>query len=217
MGVSDHLSEAERHEADARRQEALAEDAEARERANGGLICGDRALGQQATSGAERLTPRAPCWTSERETIARHRAAAQTLRVDARAHRALARQLVGSAGEACESLPDGELTRSPFSHREDIAAVEAVLDGDRVRGARIRFQPIEGLTAAWLERSLTCHQALAAASGYSPTYMASCPAAVAGASISARDTDLGPEVEIRAEDVASALVIYARAEAVAVR
>jgi hypothetical protein len=217
LGASQHLAEANRHEADARHHEELANEAEARESAGQGFTCGDRALADQATSGGEKLAPRGPCWTSEREDIARHRAVAQSLRVDARAHRALARQLVGVARDACESLPENDLARSPFSHREDIASVEAVLDGDHVRGARVRFRPISGLNAAWLERSLTCHQALAAASGYAPTYMSQCPAAVRGAQITASDTPAGAEVEIRSEEVASALVIYARAEAAAVR
>jgi hypothetical protein len=216
LGATEHLAEAERHEAEARRHDALAADAEARKAAQGGVICGDRELALQSTSGGAPLTPRPPCWTTEADAVAAHRRAAHGLRIDARAHRALARQLVGAAREACESLPEHELIASPFSHRDDIRSVEAELSGDRVRGARIRFAPIEGLTAAWLERSLTCHQALAAAGGYDPLYMPHCPAAVALAHVEAVDTADGPEVVIGSDDPAAALVIYARAEALLV-
>ncbi|MBZ0237648.1 MAG: hypothetical protein K8M05_35360, partial [Deltaproteobacteria bacterium] len=135
------------------------------------------------------------------------------LRADARTHRALARQLLGAARVACESLPEIELMVSPFSHRDDVAAVEAVLDGDRLRGARIRFAPLEGLTADFLGRSLSCHRALAAVGGYESTYLATSPAVIPNSELTTLDTDLGPVVEITATDPASALVIYARAEA----
>lgn len=212
MGASDHLAVAQRCEDDARHHDELAADAEARKAQDGGLICGDRALAQQATSGGETLTPRPPCWTTEADAVARHRTAAAQLRADARAHRALARQLVGAAREACESLPENELVVSPFSHADDLRSVDAVVEGDRVRGARIRFKPVAGLDAAWLERSLSCHQALAAAVGFEPTYMPTSPAAVEHARVVAVDTAAGPEVEIRSDDPAAALVIYARAE-----
>jgi hypothetical protein len=212
LGVTDHLAEADQHEADARRHELLATDAEARKAVDGGLICGDRALAAQASSGGAPLTPRPPCWTTESDAITRHRTAAAHLRADARTHRAVARQLMGAARDACESLPEGELATSPFSHRDDIRTVEAVVEGDRVRGARIVFARVDGLTAAWLERSLACHQALAAAGGYDVTYMPHCPAAVAGAHIEAEDSLLGPVVVISADDPATALAIYGRAE-----
>lgn len=212
LGVTEHLTEADQHEAAARRHDLLAADAEARRRHDAGIICGDRALATQATSGGEVLTPRPPCWTTESDAIERHRTAAAHLRADARAHRAVARQLVGGAHAACESLPENELVTSPFSHRDDILTVEAVIDGDRVRGARILFAPVEGLTAAWLERSLACHQALAASGGYDAAYMPHSPAVVAGAAISAEDTALGPVVVIRSDDPAVALSIYGRAE-----
>lgn len=216
MGVTEHLAEADRHEADAERHDLLAQDAEFRKRQDHGLVCGDRALATQATSGAEPLTPRPPCWTSEADAIASHRTAAAHLRADARAHRALARQLLGAARAACDSLPELELAASPFSHRRDIAAVEAVLEGDRLRGARIRFAPLDGLSADFLLRSLTCHRALAAAGGYQPTHLASSPAVIPGSELIAVDTEHGPVVEITATDPAAAIVIYARAEALLV-
>ncbi len=212
LGAADHLAEADRHEADARHHEELAASAEGTP-ARTSFACGDRALADQASSGGETLAPRSPCWTEARTDAERHHLAATRLRADARAHRAAARQLVGAAHDACAAMAESELEHSAFSHREDIAAVEAVLDGDLVRGARIRFERVPGLTADWLGRSLTCHQALAAASGFDATYITDCPSVIAGAETTVEDTDAGLVVEVRAADPAAALVVYQRAEA----
>ena len=83
LGVHDHLVEADRHEADARAHDELASSAEQRA-ATTPRICGDDGLSAQATSGGERLTPSAPCWTSEADAVERHRQAAARLRADAR-------------------------------------------------------------------------------------------------------------------------------------
>jgi hypothetical protein len=212
LGVTEHLAEADRHEADAHQHELLAAEAE-RTGGTTTYVCGDRVLADQATSGGERLAPRSPCWSAEARAVERHRQAAARLRTDARSHRARARQLLGAAREACAAMSEEELSHTPFAHHEDIAAVEALLDGDLVRGARIRFAPVEGLTATWLRQSLTCHQALAAVGGYEPTYMAECPSVVAGAETTVEETPAGLVVEVRSGDPAAALVIYARAEA----
>jgi hypothetical protein len=212
LGVQGHLSEADRHEADAHQ---LDERAAAIERTGPptAYACGDQALADQPTSGGERLGGRAPCWSGERGAIARSRALAHQLRADARAHRAQARVLATTERETCAGLPPEELEHSPFDHREDLAGVEAELDSDRLRGARIRFSRVPGLTAAWLRRALACHQAMAAATGYDPTHLATCPSTVAGADTTVIDDPGGLIVVVRAADPAAALTIYARAEA----
>jgi hypothetical protein len=211
--VQENLSEADRHEADAR---ALEQRAAARE----GLavpppryVCGDQAMADQVTSGGERLGIRAPCWSGESGALDRDRAAAAQLRADARAHRAQARALVMAQKGWCAGLPAAELDHSPLDHREDLVSVEADLDGDRVRGARIRFGKVPNLTADWLRQTLGCHQALAAAAGYEPTYMASCPAVLPGAQIDVIDDPAGLIVVIHDDDPGAALTVYARAEA----
>ena len=212
MGAYEHLTEAERHEREAREHDEQAAAAEAR----GGAaapICGDRALADQNTSGTERLDLAAPCWTSEAAAVERHHQAAERLRADARVHRAMARQMATEEREACAGLSEAEIEHSPFEHREDIAGVMAELDGDHLRGARVRFARVPGLSAAWMRRALACHQARASAYGNDPGYLPDNPAVVAGASTTVLEDEAGLTVVMRAEDPAAALVIYARAEA----
>lgn len=214
LGVQDNLAEAERHDADA---DALEARAAAREQvaapAQPAYVCGDQALADQATSGGERLGGRAPCWRGETNAVERDRAAAARLRADARAHRAQARALLRTSHAWCAGLPVAELDHTPFDHREDLQSVSAELEGDRIRGARIRFRPVPGLTAEWLRQTLACHQALAAAEGYDPHYLASCPAVIAGTTIDVIDDPDGLVVVIRGDDPAAALTAYGRAEA----
>lgn len=212
LGAREHLAEADRHEADA---QALEDRAAALERVQRPqtVVCGDQVLADQSTSGGERLGARAPCWTGERGAIARQREAAAHLRADARSHRARARALIIAADAACVGLPAEELEHSPFDHHEDIAAVSAELRGGRLAGARIRFAAVPGLDADWLRRSLTCHQALAAAVGHEPTYLATCPAVLPASRFEVLDRPAGLVVVVTAEELATALTIYARAEA----
>lgn len=212
LGARAHLAEAAQHEADA---EALEERAAARERVARPerVVCGDQALADQSTSGGERLGVRAPCWSGERGAIERQREMARQLRQDARAHRARARALIVAANAACAGMPEEELEHSPFDHHEDIAAVSAELSYGRLVGARIRFKAVPGLDAGWLRRSLTCHQALAAAVGHEPTYMATCPAVLPASRFEVHDGPAGLVVVITADEWATALTIYGRAEA----
>lgn len=213
LGVQDHLSEAEQHDADADALEQRAQ-AEATVAAPApAYVCGDQPLADQVTSGGERLGIRAPCWRGESNAVDRDRAAAARLRADARAHRAQARALLTTKQAWCAGLPAAELDHTPFDHHEDIVAVTAELDSDRVVGARIRFGPVPHLTADWMRQTLACHHALAAASGFEPTYLASCPAVVAGAEMTVIDDPSGLIVVIRASDPGAGLTIYARAEA----
>lgn len=213
MGVQDHLAEAERHEEDARTLEQRAADRERSGTSVPAYTCGDQALADQVTSGGERLGARAPCWRGERGAVERDRAAAARLRDDARAHRARARAMVAAERIWCGRLPPEELEHSPFDHREDLAAVQAELERDRVVGARIRFARVPHLTADWLRQALACHQAIAESAGHEPTLFGTCPAVVAGASTTVIDDPAGIVVVIRAADPGAALAVYARAEA----
>ena len=212
MTAQDHLSEAERHEADARALEARAADKE-RAGTPTPYTCGDSALNELATSGGERLHIQTPCWAGERSAIQRDRTAAERLRAEAKEHRSKARAMVLSERKWCAGLPASELDHTPFDHREDVASVRAELDGDKLRGARVRFRKVPGLTADWLRQTLACHQALAATSGYDPTHLSTCPSVVAGAQTTVIEDPRGLEVVVRADDAAAALVVYARAEA----
>ncbi len=212
LGVGDHLAEADRHDAEAREHDELAAGAERRATV-APLVCGDRALADLATSGGEVLVLSAPCWTSEAHAVENHRAAAARLRADAADHRARARKLLTRERGACAGLPAAEIDHSPFDHRGDIGAVAAEVDGDRLVGARVTFEAVPGLSAAWLRRALACHQAQAATSGHDGQFLPTSPSVVAGAETTVLDEPGGLVVVIRAGDPAAALVVYARAEA----
>ncbi len=211
-GVTDHLLEAEQHDEEARRHDAKADEVEPVAEARTPRGCGDTVLADQSTAGGERLGIQ-PCWTSEAATVERHRAAAERLRKHAAEHRAWARYLLEAEQASCRGLDPAEIDHSPFAHHEDIAAVTAELDSDRLRGARIRFAAVPGLTADWMRAAVTCHQARAAALGYDPQYLADDPTTVAGAAVEVLEQDGALVVVVRAPEDAAALVIYARAEA----
>jgi hypothetical protein len=211
LGVGDHLAEARRHETDAEREEQIAGDVDAASRKRP-PVCGDVVVADQVSSGGERFHGTVPCWSSEQSTADRHRAEATRLRADARMHRARARELLEAERASCGTLPAEEMDHTPFAHLEDIVWVGAELDGAKVRGARIRFRPVEGLTEDWLRTAIACHQARAAALGYDPTYMGYDPSAVAGTAVEVIADDDGVLVIVRASDDAAALAVYGRAE-----
>lgn len=214
MSAAEHLAEAERHDADAR---SLEESAAAVEHTGAPTraTCGDTASTELVTSGTERLHILPPCWAGEVDAVRRDRVHAAQLRADARRHRIQARELVRTEQQWCAGLPEAELDHTPFDHREDLRAVQAELEGDRVRGARILFKPVKGLSADWMRQTLACHQAMASAEGFGADHdhLASCPSTVSGARTEVLETPEGLEVVVRAIDPAAALIIYARAEA----
>ncbi|HRC54429.1 MAG TPA: hypothetical protein PKU97_00840 [Kofleriaceae bacterium] len=212
MTAQDHLSEAERHEAEARALEARAAEKE-RAGTPTPYTCGDSRLNELATSGGERLHVQTPCWAGELSAIQRDRSAADRLRAEARQHRSKARAMVLSERAWCAGLPTSELDHTPFDHREDLLSVRAEIEGDRLRGARVRFRRVPGLTVEWLRQTLACHQAIAAIAGYDPLHLSTSPSVVAGAESTVIDDPRGIEVVIRSNDPAAALVVYARAEA----
>lgn len=204
--AAEHVEEARAHEA-----EAVALDEQEQRLDELGAACGDTVLQDQATSGGERLLLPRPCWsTSPGERLHRRRVAAQ-LRAHAARHRAAARALRAAERAACAGLPDDELDHTPFAHRGDLAAVDPVVDGDRVRGARIEFRPVAGLDAAWLSAAIACHRARAAALGWSPRLFGYDPTLLPGATSTVRQRGAAVEVDVRSPDTAEALAIYGRA------
>ena len=212
LGVEENLAEARRHEAEAEVHDELAREA-AKGAATPDVVCGDRVLADQVTSGGERLIGRTPCWSAEADAVARHRADAARLRAAAAAHRKRARELLAAEEGSCAGLAEAELEHSLFAHAEDVVAVSAELDGTRLRGARIRFRPVPDLTPEWMRASIACHQARAAATGYDPRHASYDPTLVAGATAEVIDEPAGPVVVIRGKDEAAALIVYGRAEA----
>jgi hypothetical protein len=212
LGVTGHLQRAQQCDADAAREDALAADAEAVALGRQ-PTCGDTVLADQSRSGNEPLVVQSPCWTRERTAVDRHRQEAERLRAEARAHRETARALIEAEDAACASMPADQLDHTPFAHIEDVVGVVAELDSAELRGARIQFQPVAGLTAEWMRTAIACHRARAATVGFDARYMSYDPSLVDSAAVTVEETDAGLVVTVRASDDADALVIYARAEA----
>jgi hypothetical protein len=210
LGVQANLEEAEHHERDADLQENQATEAGTRvvgERA----ACGDRVLADQLTSGGERLLGRSPCWT-EADDEERHRELAADLRADAAVHRARARELAQAELDACVGMPTDELDHTPFFHRGDVAAVAALVENGHVRGARIRFRAVPGLTVDWLREAIACHQARAAALGWPERHFPYDPTMVPGTAVTVEERGASILVVVRADDDLAAQVAYGRAE-----
>lgn len=60
------------------------------------------------------------------------------------------------------------------------------VDGE-LHGARVVFGRVPGLDARWLRRAISCHQARAAAAGYSAKVMSYCPLMVAPTTVTVED------------------------------
>jgi hypothetical protein len=138
-------------------------------------------------SGGEPVQVLRPCWTSEQSPSRHHLEEATAERREAARHRAVAASLRRTEREACAGLGDDEMSHSPFYHREDIVRVDEVRIDGELHGARVVFRQVPGLDAAWLRKSLRCHQARAEAMGYPPQVMSYCPVMVAPTSITVED------------------------------
>jgi hypothetical protein len=210
LGVAGHLEEAQRHEADATQLEREASEVSSTA-APPAANCVDASTTGQVTSGGERLIQPGRCGSTGSGVDARLREAA-ALHADAAAHRAKASKLMKAQRKACVGVTEAELGISAFAYVEDVLSVTALLDGAQLRGARVRFRKVEGLSAAWLLSSIECRQALGAAYGWDPTYLAYDPTVLDGVEVAASDESDGIVVEITAADEGTALVVYHRAE-----
>jgi hypothetical protein len=209
LGADEHLEEAVAYDDAAAVHERAAADAEARARQQE-LVCGDRVLESQASSGGERLLIQSPCWSSD-NGVARHRQVAARLRADAKAHRLRAQALREAEQHSCAmtGAVTGETAAGgPFAQ---VVGVEAIVEGGEVRGARIRMRATPG-GAALVERAIACDRARAAVIGWVPD--ASDPTLLENAEVSVLEMGDGSTlVIVRSADEATALSIVGRAEA----
>jgi hypothetical protein len=208
LGAADHYAEARRHDDEASAERKLADEAE--RHAAPTVACGDRGLAGQSTSGGVPVSLVVPCWTA-RDDARAHEHRAEILERDARVHRATAKRLVDAERAACERLPASEISHTPSWHREDILSVEPLREGGPVRGARLVFRAVEGLTADWLRAAYACHQAQAAERGYDAGFMGYCPAMLSDSTIVVTDGVEGIAVEIRSDRDEIGAAIWGRA------
>ena len=207
LSAQEHLDEAKRHE-----REAEAEDqrfhSEPETRTGQPVECFDRPLAGVPHSGGEALRIMRPCWTRHTHSTHEHTAHAEEHLRAAAEHRAKAANLVAAERRACTGLGEEEISHSPFFHREDIAKVEAILEKGTVRGARVTFKPVVGLTLDWLQRAVGCHLARTAVMGFSHRYMAYCPLMLESVTSEVEEAPDGLVVLIRAkrDDIAAAVL-----------
>jgi hypothetical protein len=181
--------------------------------------CGDIDLSNQLTSGGKPLIPyrdswgrSVPCWNPVEERAQRQRLAAERLHRRAQDERHAAASLVEAELEACRGISPAEIEHSPFAHRQEIADVVPHRERGQIRGVRIVFKPVVGLSPAWMEQAIACHRARFERLGEPPGYLADDPTLVAGAvaTVSLHRGHLEVLVETR-NDVA-AHVALARAQ-----
>lgn len=146
-----------------------------------GYQCGDTALNDLATSGGERLVLSVPCWNVDEEIAEHNRFLAEREQRLARQERRAAASLVEAELAACRGISPRELEHSPFAHRKEIAEVIPHREAGAIRGVRIIFKPVPGLTEAWMRQAIACHRARFERLGEPATYLPEDPTLVAGA------------------------------------
>nr|HEX4318113.1 hypothetical protein [Kofleriaceae bacterium] len=143
------------------------------------FACGDTVLNDQLTTGGARVTSWMPCWNVEEER--RQHAIDLELAAEDHAHEAaatadrVAQALVDREAAACARVPLAEREHSPFAHRREISDVKPQVVDGVVHGVVVRFAPVRGLTAAWMEQDIACHQAHVAVVGHVPAGLADDP------------------------------------------
>jgi hypothetical protein len=205
----EHLAAADQHSARAQAQRRGAPGADRDPTHPSRYQCGDVALSDQATSGSERLVQAVPCWDTSEDRGAGAAAREQRLADD---ERHAAAELIEAERTACRGLRARDLETSPFAHRKQIAEVIPHRQAGTLRGVRIIYKPVLGLTAAWMQQALACHRARFERLGEPATYMPEDPSLVATAK--ATVVQRGDHVEILVEttDEVSSNVALGRAQ-----
>jgi hypothetical protein len=162
--------------------------------------CGDTVMSDQLTSGGARIVQAVPCWDASEE-LAEHRRflAERELRI-AHAERRAATDLVEAELAACRGLSPQELEHSPFAHRREIADVIPHRVTGTLRGVRIVWKPVLGLTADWMRRAIACHRARFERLGEPPVYFPEDPTLVAPSTVTVAQRGDHLEVLIETPD-----------------
>jgi hypothetical protein len=203
-GVAELLADARHHEKDAAAHEVMARDPES-PRVLDSCVS---PIDDVSTTGGERLVMRRPCWTGRINPSEQHRREAERLRQEAARHRAEASALARSEQQACSGIDQDEIDHSPFFHREDILAVEPYFVNRELRGAKVWFRKVPGLTVEWMRKDIACQQARAAAMGNTEEFQSYCPLVLGDVTATVEETTKGILVILRSErtDIASAVL-----------
>jgi len=193
QGWTGHMASADEHERRAKSHDEAAVIAESQAGPTS-WSCGDVALNDQLTTGAERVTSWMPCWDVSEESAQHHRYVAAKERRAARHDRETAARLLAAERTACGGLPSRELEHSPLDHTKEIAEVVPHRESGNIRGVRIEFKPVLGLSAAWMRTAIACHQARYAALGNPGEYAPRDPTLVPGAHVAVEQH--GDHVEV---------------------
>ena len=215
LSATEHHTEAKRHEREASARERTAQGRRRAEASGGGgdeYGCYDREV-PDPDLGGERVQVLRPCWTAETRQPSPDQTDAAEHRRLARKHREQAEALTRAERRACTGLGAAETERSPFSRREQIAAVEPLESDGRTVGARVLFRRAPGLDPDRMRRAIDCHQARAAALGYPPRVMSESPIMVAPSVtvVEARGELIAVTITARRDEDAAAVLGRAKA------
>ena len=177
-----------------------------------GHTCLDNAVHvPDPVSGGERISVMRPCFTEPLASEA-HAKEARRLLQEAKAHRKAAARLVETEKELCKGIGELELSHDPFFHRDDLLKVEPYRENGTLRGARLWFRRVPGLSAQWMHQALHCHMARAAVMGFSETFMSYSPVALPEVAVSVADDKEGLVVTVRSTRDDIAAIALGRAE-----
>jgi hypothetical protein len=165
-----------------------------------GYQCGDTVMSDQLTSGGQRVVQSVPCWDAGEEQTEHTRFLAAREQRLADGERRTATRLVEAEQSACRGLSERELEHSPFAHRREISAVIPHHVTGTLRGVRIVWKPVPGLTADWMRRALDCHRARFERLGEPAIYFPDDPTLVAHATATVEQHGSHIEVVIDAAD-----------------
>jgi hypothetical protein len=211
QSYEDHLASAEDHAARAEAKRRTAPAAERDPTHPVGYQCGDVALSDQTTSGGERLVQAVPCWDTTEKSVAQYRWGAAHEDRLADADRRAAASLLEAERTACRGLRERDLERSPFAHRREIADVVPHRRAGVLRGVRIVWKPVLGLTVGWMRQAIACHRARFERLGEPATYLPEDPTLVAHATTTVEQHGGHLEVLIETSDDISSHVMLGRA------
>lgn len=156
-------------------------------------------------------SPRA-CWTSVVNPTQHNVEEAEAHRKAAAEQRMKSSELRDVEARDCAGMADADRDTSPFDHREDIVAVEPLLEGGRTMGATVFFRKVPGLTQDSLQKHVDCHIARNSALGHIVPEMPHCPLVPAGVSAKVRTVSGAFAVDVLATNHDTGEEVFRRAE-----